>query len=254
MNRALISKEVRDLRWKLLVGFLVLLGAVLLMIVLYEKLLEVIPQDTGQLPPFISVEMLQGFSDYTTAMWSNFNDKNLPQIGTLLAIVLGIGLLAPEIESGTITLLLTNGACRRRVFWIKASLAIVALILLPMVISLLIPPFSRVFGYSLSHLRLVPATLVACLGLSFVLAVSLFISLLVKDRIWSGIASAILFGLWSVLGFWKSTRVLSPFYHMRAADYFFGETKFPWLTALGFLIATAVVLLAAERRFMNEEL
>ncbi len=41
---------------------------------------------------------------------------------------------------------------------------------------------------------------------------------------------------------------------MRAADYFFGETGFPWLTALGFLIATAVVLLAAERRFMNEEL
>lgn len=254
MNRTLIAKELRELRWKLLVGFLALLGAVLLMILMYEKIQLVLPEDTSQLPPFVTPEMLESLGDYTTAMWSNFNDKNIPQIGTLLAIVLGIGLLAPEIESGTITLLLTNGVCRKRVFWIKTTLAVVTLIVLPMVVTVLIGPFSRAFGYSLRHLRQIPATLVASLSLAFVMAVSLFISLLVKERIWSGIACAILFGLWSVLGFWKSTRVLSPFYHMRAADYFFGETGFPWLTALGFLIATAVVLLAAERRFMNEEL
>ncbi len=195
MNRTLIAKELRELRWKLLVGFLALLGAVLLMILMYEKIQLVLPEDTSQLPPFVTPEMLESLGDYTTAMWSNFNDKNIPQIGTLLAIVLGIGLLAPEIESGTITLLLTNGVCRKRVFWIKTTLAVVTLIVLPMVVTVLIGPFSRAFGYSLRHLRQIPATLVASLSLAFVMAVSLFISLLVKERIWSGIACAILFGL-----------------------------------------------------------
>ncbi|NLW16988.1 MAG: ABC transporter permease subunit, partial [Firmicutes bacterium] len=200
MNRTLIAKELRELRWKLLVGFLALLGAALLMILMYEKIQLVLPEDTSQLPPFVTPEMLESLGDYTAAMWSNFNDKNIPQIGTLLAIVLGIGLLAPEIESGTITLLLTNGVCRKRVFWIKTTLAVVTLIVLPMVVTVLIGPFSRAFGYSLRHLRQIPATLVASLGLAFVMAVSRFISLLVKERIWSGIACAILFGLWSVLG------------------------------------------------------
>lgn len=254
MIGTLIRKELSEIKWKLLVGFVVLLGVALAMIVLYENIQGLLPQDTPEHQPFITPEMLESFADFTNAMWSNFNDKNLPQTGTVLAIVLGIGLLAPEIESGTVTLLLTNGVSRKRVFWIKSALAITALVTLLMTVSVLIAPLSRIFGYSLRHLRLIPATLAACFGLAFVFAVSLYISLFIKDRIWSGIASAILFGLWSVFGFWESTRVLSPFYHMRAADYFFGEAGFPWLAVAGYIIATVAVLLLAERHFVREEL
>lgn len=254
MNRTLIHKELKSLRWKLLVAFLALVVVTLVMIVLHEQLLEFLPTDQSELPSFVTSEMLESFGDYTNAMWLNLNDKNLIQIGCILAIVLGIGLLAPEIESETITLLLTNGLSRKKVFWTKTIIVIIALASLLLTVSALLVPLSSIFGYTLRHLRSIPTTLVTVLGLSFVFAVSLLISLFLKDRIWSGIASALLFGLWSVLGFWKSTRIFSLFYHMRAADYFFGERSFPWLTALGFAVATAIVLLLAANRFEQEEL
>ena len=253
MFRTLIGKEFRDIKWKLFIAFLVLVAFIVVMIILHERLLELLPTDMPEIP-FVSADMLDNLKDFTTAMWSNLNDKNLPQIGSILAIVLGIGLLAPEIESGTITLLLTNGVSRKRVFWIKSIVAVAALILLLVVVGMLVVPLSGVFGYSLRHFRIIPATLVAALGVAFVFSVSLLISLILKDRIWSGIVSAVVFALWSVLGFWESTRVLSPFYHMRASDYFFGESGFPWLTLLGFTVATVATLVLASERFMQEEL
>lgn len=254
MNRTLIAKEFKAIKWKLLVGFLMLVAVILVMIAMYENMQDLIPPNITEQVPFITAEMLASLSDFTNAMWSNFNDKNLPSVGTIMAILLGIGLLAPEIESGTITLLLTNGVSRKKIFWIKSMLVITALTVTLMAAGILIVPSSRIFGYSLRHLRLIPATLVACFGLIFVFAVSLYISLYVKDRIWGGITSAILFALWSALGFWKSTRIFSPFYYMRSTDYFFGEAGFPWLVVLGFLVATVAVLLLAERRFLREEL
>ncbi len=254
MCRTLIGKELRDIKWKLFVAFLVLVASIVLMIILHERLLELLPADMSEIPFFISPDMFNNFRDFTNAMWSNLNDQNLPQIGSLLAIILGIGLLAPEIESGTITLLLTNGISRQRVFWTKSILAVGALILLLVVVGILVVPLSSAFGYSLRHFRIIPATLVAALGIAFVFSVSLLISLILKERIWSGIVSAVVFALWSILGFWEATRVFSPFYHMRARDYFYGDANFPWLAVVGFIAATIAVLLVAERRFAREEL
>lgn len=254
MSRALIAKEFKDIKWKLFVAFTILVAVVIAMIILHERLLELLPAEISEIAFFISPDMLESFKDFTNAMWTNLNDKNLPQIGSLLAIVIGIGLLAPEIESGTVTLLLTNGASRRKIFRIKSILAIVALLSLLVVVGILVVPLSHLFGYSLRHFRIIPATFVAALGMAFVFSVSLFVSLILKDRIWSGIVSAMVFGLWSLLGFWDSTRAFSPFYHMRARDYFYGDASFPWLAVVGFIVATIAVLLLAERRFLQEEL
>ncbi len=254
MSRTLVAKEFRDIRWKLVVAFLLLVVVITVMIIIYEQLLELLPADMSEMPFFFSSDALDSFRDYTDAMWWNFNDKNLIQFGCILAIVLGIGLLAPEIESGTITLLLTNGVSRKRAFWTKALLAAASIVVVFVTAGVLIIPLSSLFGYSLRHFRQIPATFITALGMTSVFAVSLLISLFAKDRIWSGVISAILFGAWSVLGFWESTRAFSPFFHMRATDYFFGRANFPWVVAVGFILVTMAVLLLAEHRFVREDL
>lgn len=247
-------KEFNELKWKLGLGFVALLLLTVLVVVLYEQLLTLIPEAQSEIPPFFGEALFEGFSDYTNAMFSNLNDRNMPQIGSVLAIFIGIGLLGPEIESGSITLLLTNGLSRRRIFWTKALIAVIAIWLMFMLVGLAVLPVSSLFGYTLRHSRIIGATAVTALGLGFVLAVSLLVSTIIKEKLWGVITSSAVFAVWSVAGFFKSIRMLSPFYHMRARDYYYGTSAFPWLTVAIFLFATLIVMWIAEQRFLREEL
>ena len=157
-------------------------------------------------------------------------------------------------ESGSITLLLTNGLSRRRIFRTKALLAVSAVWLLITLIGFLVFPISSVFGYTLEHGRIIGATMVTAVGLGFVLAVSLLVSTIIKEKLWSGITSIAVFAVWSVAGFFKTTRTLSPFYQMRAREYYYGTSGFPLITVAGFLLATLIIMWIAEQRFLREEL
>ena len=253
MSKGLVYKEFSELKWKLVLGFVAILILTLSVIVLYEQLAALLTESLGEMPA-IFADAFSGFTDYTNAMFSNLNDKNMPQVGSVLAIFMGIGLIAPEIESGSITLLLTNGLSRRRIFRTKALIALIAIWLMFISVGLTVIPLSSLFGHTLRHGRIIGATVVTAIGLGFVLAVSLLVSTIVKEKLWSGITSAAIFAVWSVVGYFKSVRVLSPFYHMRARDYYYGISAFPWVTVAVFLLATLMVMWLAEQRFLREEL
>jgi len=246
MSNGLVRKELYELKWKLGLGFVALLLVIVLNVALFEQLQTLLPEALSEMPSFFA-GMFEGFSDYTSSMFSSLNDKNLPQVGAVLAIFIGIGLIGPEIESGSITLLLTNGLSRRRIFWTKAVIAVATVWLMITLIGVSVFPISSMFGYTLQHGRIIGATVVTAVGLGFVLAISLLVSTIIKEKLWSGITCIAVFAVWSVAGFFKSTRMLSLFYHMRARVYFYGTSPFPWITMAGFLLATLIVMWIAEQ-------
>lgn len=254
MSTGLVRKELNELKWKLGLGFVALLLLTVLVVVLFDQLMILLPEVMGEMPSFFGESLFEGFSDYTNAMFSNLNDKNMPQLGTVLAIFIGIGLIGAEIESGSITLLLTNGLSRRGIFRTKAVIALIALWLMIMTVAFMVFPVSSVFGHTLRHARIIGATAVTAVGLGFVMAVSLLVSTIIKEKLWSGIISVAIFAVWSVTGYFKSVRMLSPFFHMRARDYYYGTSTLPWATIAGFVLATLIVIWIAEQRFVNEEL
>lgn len=58
MNRTLIAKEFKAIKWKLLVGFLMLVAVILVMIAMYENMQDLIPPNITEQVPFITAEML----------------------------------------------------------------------------------------------------------------------------------------------------------------------------------------------------
>jgi ABC-2 type transport system permease protein len=241
MNGVLIAKEIRESRWKLMMGmavFSLLAGVIPLMYGLIIDMISYIPPGFSGL---MGVDLLDNYSLY---LWSQWHAKSLYQLGTLLAVLLGMSAVAGEVNSHTISFLLTRPVSRKAVYINKIAAGIIIMAVVVIVstgIMILISIFSS--DQVIEVGRLAVATLIAFIGLVLIYVFSVFFSTLINEPVRAGgITVLLLLGV-SVMGWFPLTRKFSLFTHISGGEYII-RGSLPFIP-LGLMLAfTAVFLLA----------
>jgi len=202
----MITKELLDIRWKLLVFALISLG-------------------TAGFQPFslvsfsgqLSGTTVQRTSDFQAHIWEHwFYLSNGPLIFLLFAIVLGCGLIATEVSQGTITFLFSRPLSRNRILLTKYAVSAASLLIVAILSSIAILVSSMILGYTLDMIRLLTATFLFWLGSLTPLGCALIFSIIASDTLRALLWSLLTFAVgnvllliprwqpWSLLYYWSS--------------------------------------------------
>lgn len=244
MNTAVFLKEIREARWKLIVGTVVLtvFGIALPFIfsIIDELMLQIPPGFERLMQP----EMLD---NYTIFLWSQWNAKNLYQFGTLLAILLGMSTIAGEVANQTMSFLLTRPLSRKEVFLSKVAAGVLLLTLAVLLsTSFMLAAASIVTAQVVEAGIITVATLVTWLGLIAIYLLTVFISTIIDDPVKAGGITAVVLVGFAMFGWFNMTKELSLFTHISGGSYVLGG-GFP----LGPVIAILLFSLAMLAAGMN---
>jgi len=147
-------KSWLETRWRFLIGLGLLTLSAATTVLYYPELMKLVPaagsiDTSGEIGRRIreGVELARDFRGY---VWSQVFRQNLPQTGTLFAVLLGSGnLLSPG--SGDATLFtLSLPVSRHRLLGVRAVTGLGELLLLAFVPSLLVPAIAPAIGHSYS--------------------------------------------------------------------------------------------------------
>lgn len=193
----MLSKELRDVRWKLTVGALLFLVFVASGVFPYEEItrdLENLPEvgPEGSPLPFRRDPIETGM----LSMWLIYSDGQI--VLALLAVVLGVGLISGEASRGTIFLLLSRPLGRTRVLLTKFAVGALALFVTALLGSTGLVVFAGANGFPVSSISVAGvflSTALAWLGSLSVLGVSLLASVVFRDVLKSTALTLLAVGL-----------------------------------------------------------
>jgi ABC-2 type transport system permease protein len=243
-----------ETRWRFVTGLVLGAGFAALVVLAYPTLgsLQV---DVSQVPgPFrrMAEEGLALVKDYDGYVWSQWFGKNLLNVWTFFAVLVGVGGVVTETSRGTALWTLALPATRARLLGVRAAVGALELLALALVPSLLIPALSPVIGktYPLASALIYAATAFAG-GLAFY-GLSLLLSTVFADQLKPVIVGlGVAFGLSLASLFSKSVARYSVFSVMSGEKYF-REGALPWAglaACLGIAAASYLVALRVlERR------
>ncbi|MDW7651855.1 MAG: ABC transporter permease subunit [Bacillota bacterium] len=244
MNTALIKKELREALWKLVLGLALMIVTAASIPLMYEMIADLLSQLKLEEMGFFSNFMSPGIlSDYSAYLWSQWNGKNLLNIGTVLAVILGMGTIAGEVSNQTISFLLTRPISRRTVFiskvfsgaFILAVIVAVSTVVMLVLAAVSSPEFLDVG-------RLLVATCITFLGLLLIYIMTVFFSTILSDPVKVAGVTILAIIVMYTLGWFAVTRKFALFVQMAAGGYFLGGV-FP--TGAVIVMLLTVVLLSA---------
>jgi ABC-2 type transport system permease protein len=163
--------------------------------------------------------MQQMMSTYDLYVWGNWFAKNGPEIMVVVAIVLGAGLIAGEVNKGTIFFLLGKPISRERVLLIKYAVSALILLAISAISSLALIVTAALAGHPQNVGGVVISTLLLWLGVLFGLGLALMFSTLFKDTLWPLICALVItlltvipsfipnWGAWNLISYWSNQAV-----------------------------------------------
>lgn len=245
------------MRWILLIFMAINLGIVVTIGITYHytiQFLEEMPQDLFQMLQEYSFSrsFLVLFDDYLTYIYSQWNGKNLIQIGSLMAIIMAALQFAGERSKKTMSFFLSRPFNRREGFLGKVLAGTLFLISLFGITTILLYFVSSIIGYGEGWGRFFTATILSLLWLTVFYLLCCLISLKASEPI---PAAAIMGGgalLISSLGLFSRTRPFSPFYQMSAGSYFMQGAS-PLISLLPALIIIFILLRLGIHLFEEED-
>jgi len=190
MMMTLFRKELREVRWKLIVGvgIAVLTGAFL---PYGFDIIRGSIQFMGEIPWFsgIQQQLEAQAADYRLYLWANWYGKNLPQYLMVIAAITGGALLAGEKASGTDQFLLSRPVSRKQVFAAKyaAGATVIAATVLAGTLGSLAA--WSLIGRSVSWTWFLSGMPAQILGGLFLLSLAMIFSVLVDDALKAGVFS-----------------------------------------------------------------
>lgn len=253
MNITLVKKEMRESLWKLILGLALLIVTAVSIPLMYEMIRELFSTlnsgELGFLGNFLPTELLDNYSVY---VWSQWNGKNLLNIGTLLAVLLGMGMIAGEVNNQTISFLLSRPVSRKSVIISKivsGALSLGIIVGGSTAVMLILASVSA--PGPLDAGRLIVATLITYLGLLLIFILTVFFSVIFEDPVKvAGVTIVALLAMY-VLGWFSATRDFAFFPHISAASYFLGG-QFPTWSVL-VMVVTAILFIAASIHVMEKK-
>jgi ABC-type transport system involved in multi-copper enzyme maturation permease subunit len=223
INFTLFVKELRENRIKFYLCFLVLAVLAVLLPLIYEPTREFFDRII-----FLDDEIQQGLqfigASYNNYAWSQWIGKNLPQLATLTAIVLGMGVIAGEISYGTAIFLASKPLTRREIYTTKVAAGLFLLAACAFGSTLLLVMVSAWQGFELDYGAFMTATAITFAGAAIIYLGTAAISGLIPEPVKAGVVAALFWLAVSVPGYFKGTAAYSLFYQMKAVPYWiFGE-------------------------------
>lgn len=218
---SLFRKEIRESLWKIILGVVVMTILALSLPYLFEIIKgfvsQIPPEQMGWIQQLIPVNILQ---DYSLYIWSQWNGKNLYQVGTILAVLFGMSLIAGETSGNTISFLLARPIARKQVYATKIAAGALSLIFIIGVSTFALLLSAVLFAPEpVQSGVIITATLITTLGLLVVFSIAVFFSTVVDDSVKAGGITALILLVSSIMGWIPLTRKLSLFAHITGAQY-----------------------------------
>jgi len=246
----LVRKELRQVRWVLLVGLGLTLLFGLSLPYFYRFVSRIAGAGVGL--PGLPADLIRQLTDFRLYLWANWYGKNLYQNLTVIALILGAGAVAGERARGTLPFLLTLPVSRRQVVTAKlvaGSVVLAACTVIPTVGVWVASPWLG--GQSAPQGFLLGMPL-AWAGSLVVLGLAMLVSVFAEDGVRAGVVAGLLCLVLAVPGWFRSTFFLSFFWHMKAYSLMMGH--FPWVSLLGLLGAALALFWAATEAVCHRDL
>jgi len=254
MNSILLRKELREARWKIVLGTAILTATAVFIPLAFnyiKDLISALPQE--QLEKYGGMMTLNIFNDFSLYLWSQWNAKNLTQIGTILAVLVGMNLIAGEISGQTAGFLLTRPVSRRSVFLTKALAGMLIIIFMVWFATIIMVAVVNYFTpYTIDAGRLFLTTVLTTLGLLVLFSLTLLFSTLIDEPVKAGGATVLIILLMVLFGWFGPLRFLNLFNYMSGARYFLGGI-FPVVQAAILCGAILVLSVAGLSVFEKKE-
>nr|BBH87976.1 hypothetical protein KTC_27270 [Thermosporothrix sp. COM3] len=175
------AKELLEARWKVITFLLLaLLGSA--GNILFSSLLPS-ATDEHMVPMFQSVAQEPLKDTFEALVWQSWFMMNGPAILGLFAILLGSGLIANEVNKGTLFFLLSKPISRDRLLLTKYGVSAGLLLIVGLMSALTVVLVCLLLGHAQNILNLLTATGLLWLGTLFPLGVSLCFSILSPDSL-----------------------------------------------------------------------
>jgi len=258
MIRPLIRRELRSLRWILAAGLILTLLLAGIAAGTYPYLNRVLGSLPGEVLEAlagleIARDLLAMTSDYSYYLWTQWNAKNLIQIGSLFALLLAVLQFSAEASRGTMGFLLTRPVSRRQVFTAKLITGALVLFLLSAGGSLLLLLASLAAGNPVDGgVKLVLASLISWVWLIVFYLISTNVGLIGKDPVRSAALAAAAGLILSLPVHIGPVRFLSIFWHMRAAGWYL-EGTIPIVSLAAAILLIVLSALSAFRQFARND-
>jgi len=177
-------KELIEARWKALICGLIALVLVEVSTATYGLFKSALnTSNMQQMPQFLQQQIQQMTSTYDLYVWGNWFAKNGPEIMVIVAIVLGAGLIAGEVNKGTIFFLLGKPISRERVLLIKYAVSALVLLAISAITSIALLVTAALMGHPQDIGGVLISALLLWLGVLFGLGLALMFSVLFKDAL-----------------------------------------------------------------------
>ncbi|MFN2363158.1 MAG: ABC transporter permease [Halarsenatibacteraceae bacterium] len=245
--RLLFKKEWDSNRWKVLIVSAFLLITATTMVLQYPMVQRTLQLGIlEELPDWMTsgLERQLNFNYYMADGWF---DGSLAQSGTLLAVLLGMGVIGSEFQDGTLPFLLARPIDRAELFKVKLGFQLFILALFAISLTAYLGLFVSFQGRDIYLIRFLLALIPLGLKLLVAYLLAVNISLLLKEQVKSGI-----FSLAIILAFWVAAN-LTPYYNIfyynwaNMAEYYVNGS-FPVVgTALLIILNTGLYGLALSR-------
>ncbi|NLB88465.1 MAG: hypothetical protein GX790_04460 [Syntrophomonadaceae bacterium] len=247
---SLFAKELRDLRYRLIVLGVLILAMGIFILGSYEIFINSVDinQFTAAVnnstiskymdPELLTQQIMEIINNIDLYVWSQWFGKNFMQLMLLSSIVIGFSAFARETEHSTFSFLLTNFK-RSQVFLTKVGAGILSMTIL-VALGCLLPAvlaafksfdFSLILSFKY-FMQILPAALLCY-------AIIIFFSVLNKDVVKPIIYGVITFTLLSVLKQIKYFNGIYFYRYLAAADVFTNGQ----INLLAFLIVSIIALL-----------
>ena len=236
MTDMLWRKSWLETRWRFLIGVALAVCSAAATVFIYPRVLELMPlvpnSASGEIGRKIR-EAAELVRDYRGYVWSQWFGKNLAQLATLFAIILGTADLLSESRGALFTMSLPIE--RARIAGVRAATGLVELFVLVFISSLLVPLLSPAIGqsYRIADTLIHSASLFVVVSLFFSLA--LLLSTFFEGP-WPPFLIAL--GVAAALSFVSRARVMS-------AESYFRTGHLSWIGLLAAAIASVALYAAA---------
>ncbi|MBI1361283.1 MAG: hypothetical protein GC155_13480 [Alphaproteobacteria bacterium] len=249
-------KSWLDTRWRFIAGLAVLVCSSSAIVLVYPQVVQLLPvaakvQATGTVGDEIRrhVELSSTFRGYE---WSQWNQQNLIQLGTLFAVLLGAGGVLSHGAGGGAFYTLALPVSRRRLIVTRAATGLLELLALMLLSSLVGPAMAPAIGESASLPDALAYALCGFIGGSVFFSLTLFLATVFSD-VWRplliAVASASLIGFGELL---LRNQLSFGFFRTMSAETYFRTGGLPWPGLLVCAASSAAMIYAAvlnlERR------
>jgi ABC-2 type transport system permease protein len=246
-----------ETRWRFVIGAVLLVPSIGFSVLMYPEMLRLLATaPTLDVPGELGRRIAEGAElarTYRGYVWAQLFRTNLPELWTLLAVILGTGGLLSQASGGGALFTLSLPVSRERLTAVRAGTVLAELLVLSLVPAVVLPLLSPAVGESFPVGDALVHSL--CLFVSGTVFLSLaFLLSTVFGDIWRPLLLACCIGL-AVALFEQVAGDLSrhSVFRVMSAELYFRTGAVPWLGLIISAAASAAMFVAASRNLARQD-